>query len=101
MHGFIDIILANKLYMISAGCILGIMIYFVIKKKNTMPCYINKIYMTGAKRRQYLPYHYAPNCFHQQACTSIKRLTYNYFLLFKNYIQIFTSLLRSVTELKR
>jgi len=32
MHGFIDIILANKLYMISAGCILGIMIYFVIKK---------------------------------------------------------------------
>jgi hypothetical protein len=32
MSGLIDVILSNKHYMIFAACILGIMVYFFIKK---------------------------------------------------------------------
>ena len=32
MAGFIDVILSNKFYMIFAACILGIIVYFVVKK---------------------------------------------------------------------
>ena len=32
MGAFIDVILSNKIYMIFAACIVGIMVYFVIKK---------------------------------------------------------------------
>jgi len=32
MGGFIDVILSNKYYIMFAVCILGIMVYFVIKK---------------------------------------------------------------------
>ncbi len=32
MGGIIDAILSNKLYMIFAACIVGIMVYYIIKK---------------------------------------------------------------------
>jgi hypothetical protein len=32
MGGLIDVILSNKLYIIFAACILGILVFFVIKK---------------------------------------------------------------------
>ncbi len=55
MSDFIDLILSNTLYMIITACILGVMVYFAIKKMTKlfiyasiiMIAFLTYIYYTG------------------------------------------------------